>query len=236
MRCPILLGRDSWMRFHSRSYQTLPPTPDGRVLGELTLAHICDNNPSGAFSYIRNCDALDVAYHLIYEGKGVSLDTIPQLTPVNLVRLDGSPALTGQYMVDLFPLSDSGEATECFFSSGRQHIPLSGCPELQPGDILGTASLPLLRVPLESLVIGDPLYDVLTVTTKLDTAPTTTMRITPTPPTNHPRSHQSARLSPTRSISSLMGYCSPTHPTHRLRVGRHGLGPRRYRRPFVDFH
>ena len=56
------------MRFHSRSYQTLPPTPDGLVLGELTLAYVCDNNPSDASAYIRNCDALDVAYHLIYEG------------------------------------------------------------------------------------------------------------------------------------------------------------------------
>ena len=56
MRCPILLGRDSWMRFHSRSYQTLPSTPDGRVLGELTLAHICDNNVG---------DDLEVAYHPI---------------------------------------------------------------------------------------------------------------------------------------------------------------------------
>ena len=56
MRCPILLGRDSWMRFHLRSYQTLPSTPDGRVLGELTLAHICDNNVG---------DDLEVAYHPI---------------------------------------------------------------------------------------------------------------------------------------------------------------------------
>ena len=87
MRCPILLRRDSWMRFYSRSYLTLPSTPDGRVLGNLTLAHICDNNLGGASPYIRNCDSSEVAYHLIYEGKGMSLDTTPQLTPVNLVRL-----------------------------------------------------------------------------------------------------------------------------------------------------
>ena len=37
MRCPLLLGRDGWMRFHSRSYQTLPPHPDGRTFGERTL-------------------------------------------------------------------------------------------------------------------------------------------------------------------------------------------------------
>ena len=100
MRCPILLGRDSWMRFHSRSYQTLPSTPGGRVLGELTLTHICGNNLSGASAYIRNCDDLEVAYRLVYEGTDMSLDTTPQLTPVNLVRLDGSPALPGHYMAD----------------------------------------------------------------------------------------------------------------------------------------
>ena len=38
MRCPLLLDRDSWMRFHSRSYQTLTPQQDGRVFGELTLS------------------------------------------------------------------------------------------------------------------------------------------------------------------------------------------------------
>ena len=43
MRCPLLLGRVSWMRFHSRSYQTLSPEPDGRIFGELTLS-LCDDN------------------------------------------------------------------------------------------------------------------------------------------------------------------------------------------------
>ena len=47
MRCPLLLGRDSWMRFHSRSYQTLSPQPDGRIFGELTLS-LCDDNLGSA--------------------------------------------------------------------------------------------------------------------------------------------------------------------------------------------
>ena len=55
---------------------------------------------------MRNCDDLEVTYHLTYEGKGMSLDDTPQLIPVNLVRCDGSPALTGHSMVDLVPLSD----------------------------------------------------------------------------------------------------------------------------------
>ena len=53
MRCPLLLGRDSWMRFHSRSYQTLSPQPDGRIFGELALS-LCADNLGSAAAYIRN--------------------------------------------------------------------------------------------------------------------------------------------------------------------------------------
>ena len=55
---------------------------------------------------MRNCDDLEVAYHLTYERKDMSLDETPQLIPVNLVHFDGSPVFTGHYMVDLVPLSD----------------------------------------------------------------------------------------------------------------------------------
>ena len=58
---------------------------------------------------MRNCDDLEVAYHLTYEGKDMSLDETPQLLPVNLVRCHGSPALTGHYIVDLVPLSDNSD-------------------------------------------------------------------------------------------------------------------------------
>ena len=163
MRCPLLLGRDSWMRFQSRSYNTLPPQPDGRVFGELTLSHICDNNNGSAAAYIRNCETSNAAYHLVYDGLGVSLDDSPQLIPVNLVRLDGSPALTGHYMVDMLPVHDDSDPSERFVSSGRQSIPLTGCQELEPGDVLGTASSPLLRVPLEALTLHDAPTDVSTV-------------------------------------------------------------------------
>ena len=125
MRCPLLLGRDSWMRFPSRSYQTLLPHPDGRTFGELTLSP-CDANLGSAAAYIRNHEASANAYHLVYDGLGVSLTDSPQLIPVNLVRLDGSPALTGHYMVDLLPVNADSNPLECFVSSGRQLIPLTG--------------------------------------------------------------------------------------------------------------
>ena len=60
---------------------------------------------------MRNCDDLEVAYHLTYEGKDMSLDETPKLIPVNLVRSDGSPALTGHYMVDLVSLSDDSASS-----------------------------------------------------------------------------------------------------------------------------
>ena len=159
MRCPIFLGRDSWMRFPSRSYQTLPPHPDGRTFGELTLTP-CEDNLGSAAVYIRNREASDNAYHLVYDGLGVSFTDSPQRIPVNLVRLGGSPALTGQYMVDLLPVNDDSYPLERFVSSGRQFIPLTGYQDLEPGDILGTASSPLLRVSLEALSLHDVLADV----------------------------------------------------------------------------
>ena len=110
-RCPLLLGRDSWMCFHSRSYQTLPPHPDGRTFGELSLSP-CGDNLGSAAAYICTHEAPANAYHLVYDGLGVSLTESPQLIPVNLVRLDGSPALTGHYMVDILPVNADSNPLE----------------------------------------------------------------------------------------------------------------------------
>ena len=115
MRCPLLFGRDSWMRFHSRSYQT---QPDGRIFGELPLS-LCDDNLGSAAAYIRNRETSNAVYYLVYDGLGVYLTDFSQLIPVNLVRLDGSPALTGHYMVDLLPAHDDSNPSERFVSSGR---------------------------------------------------------------------------------------------------------------------
>ena len=147
------------MHFHSRSYQTLSPQPDGRIFAELALSP-CDDNLSSAAAYIRNHEASDAAYHLVYDGEDVSLTDSPQLIPMNLVHLDGSPALTGHYMVKFLSAHNDSNSSEHFVSSGRQSIPLTGYQELEPGDVLGTASLPLLRVPLEALTLYDVTVDV----------------------------------------------------------------------------
>ena len=95
MRCPLLLGRDSGTRFHSRSYQTLAPTSDVRVFGELTLSHTFDDAYNSATAYIRSCETTNVVHHPGYDGPGASLTSSPQLVPVTLIRLNGSPPLTG---------------------------------------------------------------------------------------------------------------------------------------------
>ena len=94
MRCPVLLDRDSWMRFYLRSYQTLSPQTAGRIFGELTFS-LCDDNLGSAAAYIRNHEISDAAYHLVYDGQGMSFNDSPQLIPVNLVCLDGSPRPNG---------------------------------------------------------------------------------------------------------------------------------------------
>lgn len=107
------------MRFHSHSYQTLPSTLDGPVFCELTLSNACDNNTVDAAAYIRNCDAPDLAYSVVSEGKGVSIDNTPQIVTVNFVYLDSSPAFTGHYMVNILPSLDSPETRSIFYRADK---------------------------------------------------------------------------------------------------------------------
>ena len=64
-------------------------------------------------------------------------------------------------MVNLFLVHDDSNPSEHFVSSGRQSTPLTGYQEIEPGDVLGTASSSLLRVPLEALTLHDVTADVL---------------------------------------------------------------------------
>ena len=62
----VLLSRDSWMRFNTRSYRALPPHPlDNRVLGELTLSH---HATTGVAAYAVDPAAPNEAFHLRYDG------------------------------------------------------------------------------------------------------------------------------------------------------------------------
>ena len=54
-------------------------------------------------------------------------------------------------MVDLLPVHADSAPPERFVSSGRQLIPLTAYQDLEPDDVLDTASSPLLRVPLKTL-------------------------------------------------------------------------------------
>ena len=188
MRCPLLLGRDSWMCFHSRSYQTLTPTLDGRLFGKLTLSHTFGDARNSAAAYVHSHGATDTAYHLVYDGPGVSLNIAPQLVPVHLIRLDGSPALTGHYMVNMITTHGYQDPLEHFVGSGRQTIPLAGYRYLEPGDILGTALAPILRVPLEALAQHDARINVTPVAESLlpSTPLTETTNTTPDPPDGPP--------------------------------------------------
>ena len=215
------------MRFHSRSYQTLSPQPDGRIFGELTLS-LCDDNLGSAAAYIRNHEVSDAAYHVVYDGQGASLTDSPHLILVKLVRLDGSPTLTGHYNVDLFPVHDDSDPSERFVSSGRQSIHLAGYQELEPGDVLGTASSPLLRVPLEALILHDVTTDV-SALAESPTAPASQPALphstTSDPPEEAtPRTPTPTRPQPTRMMFSPLEHCPPPYSSDRSRAGRGWLG------------
>ena len=65
---------------------------------------------------------------LRYEGvAGVTLSDDPRLLAVSLIRRDGSPALTGHYMVDMMPQPDLSSVEDHFVASppGDRSFPLS---------------------------------------------------------------------------------------------------------------
>ena len=65
MQHAVFLGRDSWMRFNTRSYRALPPRPlENRVLGELTLSH---HATTGVAAYVVDPAASNGAFHLCYD-------------------------------------------------------------------------------------------------------------------------------------------------------------------------
>ena len=105
MQHAVLLGHDSWMRFNNGSYCCLPPRPsDHRIFGELDLSH---HVPAGARTYAINPVVSGGGSHFRYDGAvGVTLSDEPHLLAVNLVRTNGSQALTGHYIVDMLPQSD----------------------------------------------------------------------------------------------------------------------------------
>ena len=71
---------------------------------------------------------------------------------VNLVRSSGLPALIGEYLVSFRPEVGTLSSPDAFYFHGLQKIPLAGCAELEPGDVIGVSAAPLLRVPVETLM------------------------------------------------------------------------------------
>ena len=107
---------------------------------------------TGMSAYVIDPIAADGGFHLLYDGTvGVTLSDEPQLLEVNLVRSNGSPALTGHYLVDMLPQPSILSMQEHFVASGRQLFPLTGVADLEPADLVGVAHDPLLSVPLGAL-------------------------------------------------------------------------------------
>lgn len=59
--------------FHSRSYHTLSPKPDGHVFDEHTPSRICIHALGNAAADIRSGKASDVPYNLAYKDEGVTI-------------------------------------------------------------------------------------------------------------------------------------------------------------------
>ena len=108
------------MRFNTRSYRALPPRPhDHRGFRELTPSHYTS---IGVSAYA--VDPIAVVSTSSMNGTvRVTLSDEPQLLEVNLVRSNGSPALTEHYRVDMLPQPGIRSMQENFVDTGRQVLP-----------------------------------------------------------------------------------------------------------------
>ena len=111
------------------------------------------------------------------------------------IRLDGSRAHLGQYVDDMILAHDVSNLSESHVSSDQQPILLTGQQDLEPGDIIGTLSSQLLRVP----------WVLTTHDTKNDVAPLPESPMTPKPPrpditAPHPALRTIVRTSPPPNV------------------------------------
>ena len=138
------------------------------------------------------------------------------------------------YIVDLVPVHDSAPL-EHFVSSGQQSIPLAGYQELEPGDVLGTASSPLLPVPLKALTLHDVTVEV-SALAESPTAPASQTALphstTPDPP-DEPSPELLHRIdhSQRESFFRLWNTVTPPQSSDRFRAGRGWLGSPCHSRP-----
>ena len=135
MQHPVLLKRDSWMRFAKRTYTILPRQPSQLIFGERSLSVprteglstlISDNRPTTDTS------------HLEFTGvHAISLSSTPSLVPVKLVRSLGVPALTGHYMVSMLSRDGVSSETEIFVTKqSRSRDPLTSTQATFLGPLL----------------------------------------------------------------------------------------------------
>ena len=150
MQHAVLLGGNSWMNFNNRTYRSLTPQPsEHRMFDELESSH---HVLAGVGAYAINLVPSGGGFHHRYDGAvGVTLSDEPQLLAVNVVRSNGSQALTGHYLVDMLLHSHLPSEKELIVASGRQEIRLVGVSSLEPGDLLAVAHAPIICVPLDAL-------------------------------------------------------------------------------------
>ena len=147
MQHAVLLGRDSLMRFNTRSFRSFPPRPsDQRVFGDLMLSH---HAPTGASAFVPDPLASGGGSHLRCDGADrLTLSDEPQLLAVTLDRNNGLPGFTGHCLVEMLPQPDLLLAEEHVAASGRQVLPIMGATDLDLGDLLGVTHAPSMRAPV----------------------------------------------------------------------------------------
>lgn len=145
MQDQLLLGRDSFMRNKTRQCVLPAPSLEQRPCFRRVRACTLRCSLSAEGAYVPNPKTKYENSHLRYAGNiGYSLSSGHETIEFNLVQVNGTLALVGQHPVEMVP--DLAPVSELFVSHEIQVIPFSGAAEVEPGDLMGSASTPFVRV------------------------------------------------------------------------------------------
>ena len=135
--------------------------PHGRRTIRFCVLELSHNAPAGVRAYAMGPVASGGSFHLRYDGAvSVTQSDEPQLLAFNLVRSNGSQALTGHYLVDMLPQPGVPSVKEHTLSPlSDRSFPTLGWRVFEPGDIVIVVPASLMCVPVDAMQRNSRLLD-----------------------------------------------------------------------------
>lgn len=143
MQHPVRLERASWMRFEQRTYTIMPRQPSPPILGELSLTTPCID---GLPTFVHDSRPTTTSC------TSTSPESMPSRFHLHRASFQSSPSVARPSQ-----LSPTTAWSTCFHSTAFPQTPKSSLPmdtklsDLEPGDLPGTSSYPLIQNPITAL-------------------------------------------------------------------------------------